>query len=127
MKRFLAALVAVLLLGAAIGTSAWWLGRDEARAEGSVDHTFIVPLGTGSKVDNGDRVEILPRDLEVRVGDRLVVVNNDDRAHDVGPWTVAGQNTFTFTFKEVGRYDSRCTLHSGGGRFFIDVRAPESA
>ena len=65
--------------------------------------------------------KILPRDLEVRVGDRIVVLNEDGRAHEVGPWTVPAGDTFAFRFKAVGRYDSHCSLHRGGGRFFIDV------
>ena len=86
-----------------------------------VDHQFVVPAGTGATLDSGGSVEILPRDLEVRVGDRIVVLNEDTRAHAVGPWTVPAGDTFTFRFKAVGRYDSHCSLHSGGGRFFIDV------
>ena len=86
-----------------------------------VDHQFVVPSGTGTTLDAGGAVEILPRDLEVRVGDRIVVFNEDTRAHAVGPWTVPAGDTFRFRFKAVGRYDSHCSLHNGGGRFFIDV------
>jgi hypothetical protein len=86
-----------------------------------IDHQFVVPAGTGSTLDAGGSVDILPRDLEVHVGDRIVVFNEDTRSHEVGPWTVPAGDTFTFRFKAVGRYDSHCSLHSGGGRFFIDV------
>ena len=86
-----------------------------------IDHAFVVPAGTGATLDAGGSVEILPRDLEVRVGDRIVVDNEDTRDHAVGPWTVPAGDTFTFRFKAVGRYDSHCSLHRGGGRFFIDV------
>jgi plastocyanin len=86
-----------------------------------VDHQFVVPAGTGTTLDAGGSVDILPRDLEVHVGDRIVVLNEDARAHAVGPWTVPAGDTFTFRFKAVGRYDSHCSLHGGGGRFFIDV------
>lgn len=86
-----------------------------------VDHRFVVPVGTGATLDAGGRVAILPRDLEVRVGDRIVVVNEDARPHGVGPWTVPAGDTFTFRFKTVGRYDSHCSLHGTNGRFFIDV------
>ena len=34
---------------------------------------------------------------------------------------VPAGDTFAFRFKAVGRYDSHCSLHQGGGRFFIDV------
>ena len=89
-----------------------------------VDIRFEVPAGTGATLDAGGTVAILPRDLEVHVGDRLVVDNLDDRAHDVGPWTVPANATFHIRFTQVGRYDSHCSLHAGGGRFFIDVLAP---
>jgi plastocyanin len=94
-------------------------GRD--RLSEGVDHRFVVPEGTAATLDSGGVVEILPRDLEVRVGDRIVVVNDDVRSHAVGPWTVGARDTFTFRFNAVGRYDSHCSLHGANGRFFIDV------
>ena len=97
------------------------------RLPAGVDHEFVVPAGAGAMLDAGESIEVLPRDLEVRVGDRIVVINRDGRAHEVGPWTVPAGDTFAFRFKEVGRYDSHCSLHQGGGRFFIDVVAPASA
>jgi len=89
-----------------------------------IDHEFVVPAGAGATLDAGGTVDVLPRDLEVHVGDRMVVVNEDGRPHEVGPWTVPAGDTFTFRFTQVGRYDSHCSLHQGGGRFFIDVLAP---
>ena len=93
----------------------------DRRPPAGVDHRFVVPVGTGATLDAGGVVAILPRDLEVRVGDRIVVVNEDSRSHGVGPWTVPARDTFTFRFKAVGRYDSHCSLHGANGRFFIDV------
>ena len=115
------ALWVVAVLGA--GALTMVLTRDPGSLTG-VDHTFVVPAGTGETLDAGGSVEVLPRDLEVHVGDRMVVVNEDNRPHEVGPWTVPAGNTFTFRFKAVGRYDSHCSLHQGGGRFFIDVLPP---
>jgi plastocyanin len=111
-------LCALIVVGA--GAGAWVVTRGTDLPAG-VDHQFVVPAGTGTTLDAGGSVEILPRDLEVRVGDRLVVDNDDTRSHVVGPWTVPAGDTFTFRFKAVGRYDSHCSLHQGGGRFFIDV------
>lgn len=85
-----------------------------------VDHRFVIPDGTGAFLDGGGRADILPRELEVRVGDRIVVENLDDRGHDVGPWTVRAESVFTYRFTRVGRFDSACGLHTSG-RFFIDV------
>ena len=118
MRWFGLAAVAVV-----ITALAWTLWPDGDRLPKGVDHTFVIPDGTAATLQAGRTVEILPRDLEVHVGDRLVVVNDDTSAHEVGPWTVPAAKTFAFRFKEVGRYDSRCSLHKGGGRFFIDVLA----
>ena len=111
-------LCALVLLGA--GALTLVVTRDPGLPAG-VDHRFVVPAGTGATLDAGGVVDILPRDLEVRVGDRIVVLNEDTRSHEVGPWTVPAGDTFAFRFKAVGRYDSHCSLHQGGGRFFIDV------
>jgi hypothetical protein len=120
MKRrlVLVALGALVVLGA--GALTLVLTRDSPLPAG-VDNAFVVPAGTATTLDAGGSVNILPRDLEVRVGDRIVVANEDTRNHAVGPWTVPAGDTFTFRFKAVGRYDSHCSLHQGGGRFFIDV------
>ena len=112
------ALGALAVLGA--GALTLVITRDSPLPPG-VDHAFVVPEGTATTLDAGGSVNILPRDLEVRVGDRIVVANEDTRNHAVGPWTVPAGDTFTFRFKAVGRYDSHCSLHQGGGRFFIDV------
>ena len=118
-RRFvLVALGALAVLGA--GALTLVMTRDSPLPPG-VDHAFVVPAGTATTLDAGGSVNILPRDLEVRVGDRIVVANEDTRNHAVGPWTVPAGDTFTFRFKAVGRYDSHCSLHQGGGRFFIDV------
>ncbi|HUP74483.1 MAG TPA: hypothetical protein VM282_15675 [Acidimicrobiales bacterium] len=117
-RLVLVALGALVVLGA--GALALVMTRDSALPPG-VDHQFVVPAGTAATLDAGGSVDILPRDLEVRVGDRIVVANEDTLTHAVGPWTVPAGDTFAFRFKAVGRYDSHCSLHQGGGRFFIDV------
>jgi plastocyanin len=116
-----AALVMVVAIVAA--AAAYGLARTSGATPKGVDHTFVVPAGAGDRLDQGNALEILPRDLEVRVGDRLIVVNDDTRTHVVGPWTIRADSTFRFRFTRVGRYDSHCSLHQSG-RFFIDVLPP---
>jgi plastocyanin len=120
-RRVVSVGVAVAFVAAASITIS--LVHHEAVPKG-VDIRFEVPAGTGATLDAGGTVAILPRDLEVHVGDRLIVDNRDDRTHEVGPWTVPAKATFQIRFTQVGRYDSHCALHAGGGRFFIDVLAP---
>ena len=122
MHRRLLWLGLIVIAGAAAAVTVVVVTGDGSPPPG-VDHRFVVPVGTGATLDAGGRVAILPRDLEVRVGDRIVVVNEDTRSHGVGPWTVPANDTFTFRFNAVGRYDSHCSLHGANGRFFIDVLA----
>jgi plastocyanin len=120
MHRRLLWLGMIVIAAAGVALPAIVVSGDSSPPPG-VDHRFVVPVGTGATLDAGGAVAILPRDLEVRVGDRIVVINEDSRSHGVGPWTVPAEDTFTFRFKAVGRYDSHCSLHGANGRFFIDV------
>lgn len=74
----------------------------------------VVPAGTGERMDAGEDIELLPAYLELDVGDRLVINNNDDRIHTVGPYVVAPGQTIAQTFSEPGRIEGACTLHPSG-------------
>jgi plastocyanin len=80
-----------------------------------------VPAGTAERIAAGEDVELLPRTLEVSVGDRLEVRNLDDVAHQVGPYDVAAGQTIEQTFSTPGTLEGLCTLHDSG-RFTIVVR-----
>jgi plastocyanin len=76
--------------------------------------TVEVPAGTGARIDTGETIELLPRTLDVSVGDRLEIRNLDDRAHAVGPYTVAAGQTLRQTFTSPGTLEGACTLHPSG-------------
>jgi plastocyanin len=73
-----------------------------------------VPPGTAQRLAAGETVELLPRTLEVSVGDRLEVHNRDDVAHQVGPYDVAAGQSLTQTFTAPGTLEGLCTLHESG-------------
>lgn len=74
----------------------------------------IVPPGTAARIAAGEPIELLPRELRVEVGDELVVANQDDRVHEVGPYVVAPGDTIRQRFTEPGRIEGLCTLHPSG-------------
>ena len=78
--------------------------------------TIVVEVepGTAQRLDAGEDVELLPRTLEVSVGDRLEITNHDDVTHEVGPYTVAAGQTLRQTFTSVGTLEGACTLHPSG-------------
>ncbi len=98
-------LVAVALVGAIVVV---------ATSRGSRDLRIVVPPGTMERIEAGEQVELLPRVLEVRVGDRLVIVNDDDATHQVGPYLVGPGQRLEQRFTRPGRIEGLCTLHPSG-------------
>jgi len=72
----------------------------------------VVPAGTG-RLDTADE-PLLPSRLEVRVGDTLVIDNQDDRTHEVGPYVVAPGQRLEHRFTEPGEVVGECSIHPSG-------------
>ena len=50
------------------------LFRDDGSAE-TPDYSYTIPAGTGEAIDRGDSVDILPQELNVRVGELFELIN----------------------------------------------------
>ena len=75
--------------------------------------TLTIPLGTAQRILDGDDVgEILPASLALQVGDRLVIVNNDDAFHTYGPLSARNGETVQYEFRDPGDYFGYCTTSS---------------
>lgn len=106
-------LVAVVVLGAAIATLV--TGGDEATTV-----TYVVPEGTAKKVFFGETVDIMPAEVNLSVGDTLVVRNDDVQTATVGPFTVRPGETLEQRFQRPQTLIGDCTL-SGTGEIKIVV------
>lgn len=84
-------------------------------------YEFTVPPGTGARIEAGEKLYVFPARLEVRVGDQLVIHNNDTRVAEVGPYTVDRNATLAQTFNRPGTIVGICTIHPSG-RVTIHVR-----
>ncbi|HSM65622.1 MAG TPA: hypothetical protein VK860_04890 [Ilumatobacteraceae bacterium] len=88
-----------------------------AEAIAAVDaatYEFVIPVGAGEALDAGTPLEILPAELEVRVGETIRIVNEDDRGHSVGPFFVGANETLTQRFSSPGEFVGVCTVHPSG-------------
>ncbi|MEM8904557.1 MAG: hypothetical protein AAGA17_10845 [Actinomycetota bacterium] len=113
--RGLALVLAMVLSLVACGDDdAESFGLDDAAADDAPDHAFTIPVGAGEAFDRGEPMEILPADLDVRVGDVLVIVNEDDRGHLVGPFFVGAGETLRQRFASPGEFIGICTVHPSG-------------
>lgn len=84
------------------------------RAAASQTITISVPEGTQAKMDAGEEIVLFPRRLEVGVGDRIVIENDDASSHQVGPYVVGPGQRIVQTFSTNGIIEGICTLHPSG-------------
>lgn len=121
MKRLLTLLLAaVALLGLSFGISSCTNsstarpGIGAADSEAVPDYDYVIPMGTGAQLDAGERVEIIPADLQVRVGEVLRIINEDNRGHVIGAFYVAAGETLRQRFASPGVLEGECSVHPSG-------------
>lgn len=108
-RRFLAAaLAAVALIGAVAAVVALRGGDGGGQGE---TITLEIPAGTKARLDRGDASAAIPRRIEGRVGDTLVIVNDDRALHVVGGFPVAAGQRIEVPLRREGVTEANCTAH----------------
>ncbi|HAP78407.1 MAG TPA: hypothetical protein DCR14_20280 [Acidimicrobiaceae bacterium] len=92
-----------------VGVETAPLGADE-----EATFEFIIPYGTGLKVDAGQLVDIMPRDLPAKVGDSIRIVNQDVRDFMIGPFFVGAKKTLAMRFTREGVLSGTCDMNPEG-------------
>jgi plastocyanin len=105
---WLTGLLALLSVGAAIAVHV------APRAAASQTLAISVPEGTQAQIDAGEEIVLFPRRLEVGVGDRIVIENDDVSSHQVGPYVVGPGQRIVQAFPTTGIIEGICTLHPSG-------------
>lgn len=81
---------------------------------------IVVPAGTQQRLTAGEDVEVMPARLELRVGDTLLIRNEDSVTQSVGPYMVKANGQIRLTYGVAGRFEGYCPL-SAGDRYEIIV------
>lgn len=83
------------------------LARDDPRVL-----AFVIPQGTARKIMAGGKVAVFPSEvtLTARVKDTLIIVNEDEIGHGVGPFWVGAGESFTLRFGTPRTYTLGCSL-----------------
>lgn len=97
-------------------------GIGSAPADADPDFDYLIPAGTGDRLDAGERIEIIPAELTVKVGDVLRIVNDDDRGHVIGAFYVGPGETLVQSFSSPGELSGECSVHPSGS-FVLTVTA----
>ena len=105
--------VPALLLGACGSDEPDALFREDG-ATGAADYSYTIPAGSGEAIDRGESLDILPQSLEVRVGEILELINQDDRGHLIGPFFVGAGETLRQRFNAPGSFIGACSVHPSG-------------
>lgn len=107
------------------GTAAATVGADGIEvlppvigADGSI--MYVIPNGTRARIAAGDKIAVIPAKLTVKVGQTLILRNEDDDTHIAGPFFVGPGEDSTYTFSEPKVIEGDCTIHPSG-HFEIDV------
>jgi hypothetical protein len=109
-----AALAAAAGLGLALVALAW--AALAPLPEGAHPLTFVIPPGTAARLKAGEAAGVLPSPIHLTVGvrDVLVLTNDDDVIHQVGPIILGSRQTYRIPFRKPGRFQYACSLHAAG-------------
>ena len=119
MKRSVVAtlLVAVVALSTVAGVSLFSGEAPQFQAisdSAPADYEYVIPQGTGERIDAGEAINIIPAELEVHVGESIRIVNNDDRGHIVGIFFIGAGEIMSQSFTSAGTLSGGCTIHPSG-------------
>lgn len=73
----------------------------------------VVPAGTQDRLDAGETVDVMPARIEMRVGDTLVIRNDDSVRQSVGPYQVEANRSIRLTYGTPGTFEGYCPLSEG--------------
>ena len=111
---------ALTLVGCGSGGDTAVVKREAATT--AADFSYVIPEGTGDRIDRGEPVDIIPADIAARVGQVIRIVNEDTRGHLVGPFFVGRGETLTQRFSAPGTLRGACSVHPSG-TITVTVRA----
>lgn len=110
-----ALLTLVLLVAGCGGTPRNALVDTSPLAAGeAATYEYVIPYGTDVKLKAGQAVDIMPTELDARVGESIRIVNNDAADFMVGPFFVKGKSTVGMRFTEPGRLVGTCDMSTSG-------------
>lgn len=113
--------VAILVAGL-LGLAATGCGGSEASGPEEPTYSYEIPAGAADRIDEGEPLDILPRELVAQLNETVIIVNHDDEAHLLGPWFVGPGETLRQRFTTAGVFEDSCTVHPSG-KFTVVVEA----
>lgn len=120
-KRIVIAMLLGILLGAVTMEISYQLLKRENRAAERIE--LVIPAGTAASVARGDTPPSIPEDMTFVVGDTLVVVNQDEVDHQLGPLWIPAGTSASLNLDTEQNYAFECSFQPTKV-FGIDVLQP---
>ena len=87
---------------------------------------YLIPPGTAARVKAGAPFTVLPSPVHLTLGvrDILVLTNDDEVIHQLGPVILGPRQTYRIPFRQPGRFQYACSLHASGSLTLVIEPAP---
>jgi plastocyanin len=105
---------ALASLAVALAATAW--AAFAPLPAGSHALTFVIPAGAAARLKTGEAFSVLPSPIHLTIGvrDVLVLTNDDEVIHQVGPIILGSRQTYRIPFRKPGHFQYACSLHAAG-------------
>lgn len=120
-KRILLSLFAGLVIGVILTEGAFYFLRETARAPKTIQ--LIIPAGTAERIARGEQPPTIPETMTFVVGDKLVVVNQDVKDHQLGPLWIPANASASLQLDSAQSYAYECSFQKNK-YFGFDVYEP---
>jgi plastocyanin len=122
--RRVAALGAAVVVTLALAAAAW--AAFAPLPAGPRELTYVIPPGTAVRLKAGTPFTVLPSSVHLTLGirDTLVLTNDDEVSHQLGPLILGPRQTYRIPFRRPGRFQYACSLHGAGTLTVLIESAP---
>lgn len=107
--RLLLSLVIAFIFGFFVSESAFQILTRNTEREVN-DFEIIIPLGTAERIESGFPIPSIPESMVFFEGDRIIVQNNDETSHQLGPIWVPPGSTGTLALEKPQSYSLACSF-----------------
>ena len=121
-RRFLVSIA--LGIAIAIGINEFtfiFLKSDAGRGPQRIE--LIIPSGTADRISKGELNPSIPTNMVFVAGDTLVVKNQDDVNHRLGPLFIPAGTSASLTLNDANNFSYQCSFQASKV-FGIDVQEP---
>jgi hypothetical protein len=107
--RFIISMVVAFIFGFLVSEASFQILTRNTERE-VADIQIVIPHGTAQRVEKGYPVPSIPESMISFEGDRIIVENNDEVSHQLGPIWVPADSSGVLTLEKPQTFSLACTF-----------------